>query len=162
MAKPFRLNGYHVLAIFVGFFLVVFIANALLAVFAVRSFPGEEEQKPYFQGLHFNDKLAARAEQAQAGWTVHLTKAEREGASAVIELAFMDADGAPIYDLDVEGVLSRPADDNFDQAVVFAPGASGGYRAVADNVAPGVWLLKATAIGPRQEKFELETKLYLK
>lgn len=162
MTKPFRLTGLHVLAITVLFFFVIIAVNVVFATLAVKSFPGEEEKKSYFQGLHFNDHLKALAAQEALGWAVEIDKAERSGNSAVIELVFKDSDQKPIYDLNVTGALWRPADDDYDQTLAFSPAGPGRYVTRADNVGPGVWQLKAEAVSVRNEKFALETKLYLK
>lgn len=160
MKAPFRIKGYHVLAAMVGFFAIIIVVNAIFISLAVRSFPGEQEEKSYLQGLHYNDRLKAREAQAALGWTVNIEKASLLNEAGVIEIAFKDREGAPIYDLAVAGVLSRPADDDHDLQLEFAAAGSGKYHAQVDAIGPGVWSLKAFAANTRNETFEFETKLY--
>lgn len=160
MSKPFRITGRHVLFTTVGFFLVVIAVNAVFITLAVKSFPGEQEKKSYVQGLHFNDHLKAKEAQDSLGWKAEITRAEIADGNAVIELYFSDADEAPLYDLDINGLISRPADDDFDQEIAFSPAGPGHYVAVIGGVEPGVWLLKAEALNLKDETFSLETKIY--
>lgn len=161
MKKPFRITGRHVLAGMVGFFLVIIAVNAVFITLAVRSFPGEKEEKSYLQGLHYNETLKARAAQAANGWTAEIRKAALVDDRAVIELTFKDQSGAPIYDLDITGVIARPADDDYDQEIVFTALGGGLYTAELTGMAAGAWALKARAEHRNAEPFEFETKLYL-
>ncbi len=160
MSRPFRITGRHVLAGMVGFFLVIVVVNAIFITLAVRSFPGEQEEKSYLQGLRFNDTLKARAEQAAYGWTVEIEKAALSDDTARIELAFKNEAGEPIYDLEITGVISRPADDDYDQPVVFSHLNGGRYETAIDSMAAGAWRLKANAESRHGETFEFETKLF--
>ena len=54
--KPgFVLKGWHVLLMLVGFFGFMFVVNGIFLWAAITSFPGEDEQKSYMQGLHYNE-----------------------------------------------------------------------------------------------------------
>ncbi|MBS0332957.1 MAG: FixH family protein, partial [Proteobacteria bacterium] len=59
-AEPtgFRLRGWHVLAMVVGFFTVVIAVDTSFAVMAYRTHPGEVSVTPYEDGLIYNRKLA--------------------------------------------------------------------------------------------------------
>jgi len=160
MTSTFRITGRHVLFGMIGFFLLIIAVNAVFITLAVRSFPGEQEEKSYLQGLNFNDRLEAREAQEALGWTVAIDKAERDRAGAIIELVFKDKTEAPIYDLDIDGALLQPTDNDRDQTLVFSPAGAGRYTAYAENVTPGAWTLNARAVGNSNETFELSTKLY--
>ena len=160
MKKPFRITGFHVLAGMVGFFAIIIAVNMVFLTLAVRTFPGEQEKKSYMQGLQFNDRLEAREAQAALGWSVDIEQAARTDESGLIELAFKSKEDAPIYKLTVEGVLSRPADDDHDIALAFTPSGPGRYQAQTGALGPGVWTLKASAANSREESFEFETKIY--
>ena len=157
----FRVTGRFVLFSIVGFFLAIFIANGIFITLAVKSFPGEQEEKSYLQGIAYNKTLEARAEQAALGWTAELTDLRLEGGVAAVELSFASASGTPLSGLAVSGVLARAVDDDHDRAVEFVPVGGGRYVAEIDGVAPGAWRLQATAAGVSGESFVLEKRLML-
>jgi len=159
--SAFRLKGWHVLAMLLGFFALVAAANAIFITFAVRSFPGEEEEKSYLQGLHYNDRLAQRRAQEALGWSAEIASARLQDGVATIELIYRHADGAPIYGLDIGGLIGRPAGRADDQALVFTPASNGAYRVEIEGLRSGVWKLTAHAQNARGETFDLETKLVL-
>ncbi len=158
----FRVTGRFVLFSMIGFFLVIFVTNGIFITLAVKSFPGEQEEKSYLQGVAYNDTLEARAEQAALGWTAELTDLRLDSETAAIELTFKSASGTPLSALALNAVLSRAVDDDHDRAVEFVPMGSGRYVAEVGNVAPGSWRLQATARGAMGEEFALEKRLTLK
>ena len=68
-AKGFRLTGWHVLAMVVGFFAIVMTVDICMATMAVRTFSGEVADDPYEAGRLYNRTLAERRVQAALGWT---------------------------------------------------------------------------------------------
>jgi nitrogen fixation protein FixH len=161
-AATFKLNGKHVLAILIGFFLTVIIANSIFITFAVRSFPGEQEKKSYLQGLAYNDRIAEREAQEMLGWTATIIDATLSGGRTEIELEFLSASSAPISGLNISGVLVRPANDDSDHRFDFSELKSGRYLATIDGAAPGLWRFEATATSDRGETFRLEKRLILR
>lgn len=160
-AQSFKLTGRHVLAIVLGFFLTVIAANTIFITLAVKSFPGEQEKKSYLQGLAYNDRIKARAEQDALGWTVEIARARLNNGEAEIDLYFTSASAMPISTLKIEGVIGRPADDGDDHGLEFLAVEPGRYRAVLKGLAPGAWRLAAIAHSERGETFVLEKRLVL-
>lgn len=156
-----KLTGKHVLAIIVGFFLLVFTANSIFITLAIKSFPGEQEKKSYLQGLAFNQHIAEREAQALLGWTAEISEASLKSGVAEIELLFETASAAPISGLEVTGALVRPADDGDDHALSFVQTGPGRYRANVAGVSPGAWKLEAVAMGDQSEKFVLQKRMAL-
>jgi nitrogen fixation protein FixH len=162
MTDSFRLKGWHVLATLLGFFGAVIAANAVFVNFAVRSFPGQDVEKSYLQGLHFNDELAAKERQAALRWSARLEVAERAGDRAVIEIAIASSSGEPVSGLAVGGVLRRPASEKEDRKLEFSSVGSGRYRAEASGLAPGAYDLRLTARSVDDGEFKLAKRLLLK
>ena len=75
------LTGRGVLFWLALFFGVVILTNAIFVTAAVKTFRGEDEQKPYLQGIAYNQTLARRAEQVELGWRAVIA-AERSGDGA--------------------------------------------------------------------------------
>ncbi|MFZ5617627.1 MAG: FixH family protein [Pseudomonadota bacterium] len=160
-AQSFKLTGRHVLAIVLSFFLTVIAANTIFITLAVKSFPGEQEKKSYLQGLAYNDRIKARAEQNALGWTAEIARARLNNGEAEIDLYFTSASATPISTLKIEGVIGRPADDGDDHVLEFLAVEPGRYRAVLAGLTPGAWRLAATARSERGETFVLEKRLVL-
>lgn len=154
------LNGRHVLAAIVGFFLVVIAVNVLFITLAVRTFPGEMEKHSYVQGLHFNSELARRAAQRKLGWSAAIDEARVENGNAVVVLSFRHQ-STPLSSLSVDGLLERPTSDSEDLNLTFAPLGDGRYRASAGPAKRGLWLLKAKAKGTAGEDFRFETRIVM-
>jgi nitrogen fixation protein FixH len=156
-ASPFELRGWHVFTAIGLFFAVVIAANAVFAVMAVRSFPGEDVRHSYVQGLHFNDTLAARRSQAQLGWRARAGFATAPDGT-VIEVSLVDSGGAPI-DAILSGELERPTDSRFDQRLRFEPSGPGRYVAQIGALPPGLWRLRAHADGGDGGALDFEAEL---
>lgn len=160
--KEFRLQGWHVLAGVIAFFAVVVVVNAIFISAALRSFPGQEEQKPYFQGLRYNDVLEERRQQSMLGWRVEINQADRRADGAgVIELLFLDEKGDPLDGLNVTGALERPAADA-GRPLAFADMGGGRYRAIVEGLDSGVWDFDAEAVSSAGDRFEATARIVFK
>ena len=162
--SQFRVTGRFVLFSLIGFFLCIIAANAAFITLAIRSFPGEQVEKSYFQGLRYNDTLAARRAQGALGWKASIAIA-REGADARIRLTFRDRAGAPLHGLEVEGLLARAADNNDDRAISFEHLGEGVYSARVEALPDGLWRFEARAkdgADASASAFAMETKINIK
>ena len=68
-----QLTGRGVLIWLIGFFGVIIAMNAYFVTVSSRTFRGEDEQKPYLQGVEYNQTLARHAEQSALRWTAVVT-----------------------------------------------------------------------------------------
>lgn len=160
MAHEFRLNGKHVLAALIAFFLVILAANVIFINFAVKTFPGEKEEKSYLQGLNYNDRLAARQEQSALGWTATIDNASLNNGAVDIILTITDHNGRPLNGLSIDAMLSRPASAGDDVVLVFSPTGNGRYAATSP-AGPGVWSLEGRATNDADERVEFVNRLIL-
>ncbi len=161
MARTAKITGKHVLLALLAFFGVIIVANAIFITLAVRSFPGESEEKPYIQGLNYNKVLADRAEQAALGWRAEVVRAERTGDGAIIGLRLYDAADQPLLRLRIEGVLKRPAYKGEDTAITFNLTSEGVYQASVSPLSPGVWDLSAEAANEKGERFDVAARMMI-
>ena len=156
-----EIKGRHVLGAMLAFFAVTLAVNAAFFALALRTFPGEEVEKTYLQGVDYNRVLEARAAQAELGWRVSVDRAQIEGASLLLELSYWDASGRPIGDLAATGALKRPAGGGPEFALNFAPAGVGRWRAVVEGAQPGQWLLRTSARSPAGAAFDAEARIYV-
>lgn len=155
-----KLTGRGVLMWLLGFFGVIFAMNAYFITVSARTFRGEDEQKPYLQGVEYNDTLAQRARQRALGWQATVTARREQGNAVAVLVRVEDREHAMRAGLNLAGELRHPADENRDHALQFHEVAPGLYRAQTRDVAPGRWdvLLHAGGGVP----FEADQRLWLR
>lgn len=98
------LRGIHVLWGILAFFGVMIAVQTVFVVQAVRTFPGEEVEKSYVQGLDYNQTLERRAIQRRLGWTA---QAGLEADSALV-VRLNDASAQPLESLQVTARARHP------------------------------------------------------
>jgi len=153
-SSRFRLNGWHVLAIMVGFFAVVIGVDASFAVMAYKTFPGQVSVTPYEDGVAYNSHLAQMNAQARLGWkaTASVTPAGE------VAVAVRDADGAAVTGLKASGKFERPATEQGRLTPAFHEKTPGLY--VADlGREHGAWDLSFEAVNTKGDRFVATRRL---
>ncbi len=135
-ARP--LNGRRILAIFVGLFAVIIGANVVMAVQAIRSFPGLEVANSYVASQQFDDDRAA---QQALGW-----RAEPRYQDGVLSLKIADSQGLPAPVRALRVTVSRPTQKRDD--VTPQMRYSGGLWVAELPLAPGAWVVHLEADAP--------------
>lgn len=154
----FELKGAHVAWMMALFFGGVIAINVIFAVLAVRTFPGEEG-KSYELGLHYNQALAERREEAALGWSARLEHAVDADGAPLLRVQVTGADGAPIQGLQIAAQLRRPVDSRLDRALSFVAAGEGVYAAAVPGDLPaGLWELRAVA-QREQQRFSFEREI---
>lgn len=143
-ADGFVLKGRHVLAILLLFFGTVFSVNFYMARVAIQTFSGLEAEKPYQEGIRYDDEIARAREQAKRGWSVEALVREKNG-EALIEVTQKDASGFVTPGLAFTALFMHPADRRRDVRVELTKADAGRYAATAP-VSAGRWdvLIEAT------------------
>lgn len=94
------ITGPKAFGIFASFFVVIIAVNVVLAVQAVRTFPGKEVENSFVASQGFD---AERRAQEALGWTA---EAYLSGGELVLRLT--GPDGAPVRGATVAARLGRP------------------------------------------------------
>lgn len=124
---------------FVGFFMVVLIANGIMLAFALSTFNGLSTDGAYDRGLSYNEVLAERAAQDALGWRL-AAGAELLGDGVIdVQLRAMDAADQPVSDAAVTALLSRPINDEHDFTVALRYRGDGLYGAQVPVPLDGLW-----------------------
>lgn len=160
-AKPFRLTGWHVLAMFGGMFAVMLAVNITFVTLALKTFSGETDHA-YINGLKFNETLAANARQSELGWQMALGLERPTGGGAVLEARLTDKQGNALTGARMQGFMGRTTGTQEDQALRFDETAPGIYRATIAQLAPGRWRFSASAQLDGVPPFKTETTLSLR
>lgn len=132
------LNGRRILTIFVGLFTVIIGANVVMAVQAIRSFPGVEVANSYVASQQFDDNRAA---QQALGWV-----AEPSYAGGVLALKISDGQGLPAPVQDLRVTVSRPTQKRDDVSPQMR--YSGGLWMADLALSPGAWVVHLEADAP--------------
>jgi len=134
-----KLTGRGVLLWLCGFFGVIFAMNLYFIMVSSRTFRGEDEQKPYLQGMAFNQTLARRAEQQALGWKAVITATRLGDGHVRIEITARDRTGRPVNDVALGGELRHPSDENRDRTLHLTQVTPGIYQAELPGISSGVW-----------------------
>ena len=135
---PFRFTGWHMTAILVAFFGVVFAVNFTMARLATTTFSGEVVENSYDASQVFNKWLDAAAREKALGWNAHVAR-QIDGRLAV------EVTGAGTQNASLTGEAWRPL------------GASGAIRSITftrqgtstsyvsqQSLGTGRWVLRLT------------------
>lgn len=157
-----ELTGRKVLAYFVGFFFVVFGANAIMTYVAVTTFSGVETDDAYRKGRDYNETLAkARAQQA-LGWNVSLQIAQPGPRQLSVSASIQGDQGAPLSDMVVSATLRRPTHQGMDQEGMLIEIAKGTYTRQFNLPASGNWQVNIKAQSPSGDYYRLEKQIVVK
>ena len=145
MTEKGRLTGYHVLFMLLGFFGIMVAVNIAFTVFAVKTFPGEQVEKSYVQGINYNQTLASREYQAAQGITSEIGLTSLSDGRVELLSTWEDGEANPLTQLQVTAVLSRPASDDGQIRLDLKGIAPGQYTGEIADLAPGAWQVLITA-----------------
>ena len=153
MTSLFRgpITGPKAFAIFSSFFVTIIAVNLVLAVQAVRTFPGLEVKNSYVASQTFD---AERRAQEALGWAARAAVEEGE-----LVLALLGPDGAPVRGATVEATLGRATVRTADQELALAFDGTA-WRAPV-RVAPGQWHLQIEAVAADGTPFRQRLDLNL-
>lgn len=138
--------------IFVGGFVVVFLANMALLFFATLTFNGLETPEASDKRNAYSNAIRAAELQDRLGWEGHFDlsivspSADDTGRRARIGFHFLDRDGQVLENLAVRAEFRRPGQDELDFFVSFPSVDSGRYAADVDFPVRGVWEVRASAM----------------
>ena len=132
-----KLTGWHVLAIFVGGFGIIFAVNFYMAYSAVSTFPGMEVSSSYADSQTFDDRREA---QEALGWDASVAL---EGDTLILTL--VDDAGRPVYPAELDALLTRPTSRLEDQPLDLVRGPNGALTAPV-SVSEGRWRLRLTGV----------------
>ncbi|WP_434617633.1 FixH family protein [Tabrizicola sp. M-4] len=146
-----ELTGKHVLAITVGAFGIIIAVNVVMAVQAVRTFPGLEVANGYIASQTFD---AERKAQQALGWT-----AVPEYRDGRLTLRLTDAEGLPAAVRSLDVLVGRTTASNDDQRPVLTRVAGVWEADLA--LARGKWMLKVEAVATDGTLFRQRLELFV-
>ena len=153
MAKREReFTGKHALMLFGGAFAVIIGVNIILAVNAVKTFPGLEVKNSYVASQEFDQRRSA---QEALGWSVY---ASSQGDQVKLEIT--DADGNPVEVAKLSATLGRATHVQDDQKPEFT--FDGQRLCGAGRPGPGNWNIRMVARAKDGTEFTQRVILHVK
>jgi len=137
MKHPRPLTGRMVFLCLVGFFAVVFTANAIMIRAAVSTFGGVETASSYQAGLAFARESAAAQAQDELRWQVS-AQLRRAADATRVDVEARDSAGRPLAGLSATARLAHPNDQRADQDIALSEETAGRFRGTAGPVV-GQW-----------------------
>lgn len=153
-SKPGReITGKHVLIGFVAAFGVIIGVNVIMAVSAVRTFPGLEAKNTFVASQKFDERRDA---QEALGWTAAV---ELVGTELVLTIS--DKAGQPVELAALEAMLGRPTHIKEDREPAFRFNGKA-YVAPMSDLEDGNWDLRMIATAADGTKFRQRLKMHLR
>ncbi|WP_281926511.1 FixH family protein [Roseibium album] len=162
MKDPKAITGKTVLIWLLGFFGVIFAANAVFIYLALGSFPGVVVESSYEAGQGYNQELAAAKAQEQLHWQVssEVVRSTDDTWKLVVHAA--DAEATPLYGIDINVLLRRPAQEMADVEANLRADGGGRYVADLEHLPAGNWTLVLEIEQDGNRKFKSENRIFLK
>ena len=153
------LTGRGVLMWLSGFFAIVIATNVYFITMSISTFRGEDEQKPYLQGVEYNDTLARRAEQARLAWHAEVSATRLSSGHVRISVVLHDRQGATLS-VPLSAELRHPSDENRDLVLRLNAVSPGHYEADAGSISRGRWDLIVNSASTKTP-FEATRRLWV-
>ena len=159
MNRP--LTGKRVFIWFAGFFMIIFLANAVMISLAFNSWTGVEIESTYNFSQQYQNVLDDAKRQESLGWRISV-EAERDGNGRTrVSVAAMDREGANLDGYEVVAIFERPTQSAEDLQVVLAATGSGTYDGVINNVGYGQWDIVIDIMSENARVFRSRNRVYL-
>ena len=155
-------TGRHTLIALLGTFAVVVGVNFYFIYQAEATYPGEDVQHPYLQGLHYNQVIAARAAQAAMGWHATVGAVRDAKGDAVVTVTLADKAGVPVAHEALDGVLRHPMNEQLDHPVTFVAKGDGTYIGRVPHVGPGRWNVEVESTTAKEAPFRADRLIWLR
>jgi nitrogen fixation protein FixH len=158
--RPIR--GWHVLALMLGFFAVIIVADGTMIYQAVTTFGGVDNPNAYREGVAYNRRIARDTQQAMAGWRDSM---EVAGSPPSLRVALRDRTDAPLAGMRLVARAGRPATNRFDTTLAFDEVAPGDYVAALPAAADGTWIVNLSAFDARRSDeplYQIRRRLWIK
>ncbi len=151
MTQKGKLTGWHVLFILCVFFGVMVAVNVVFTVFAVKTFPGEQVEKSYVQGIHYNDVLKDKERQAALGWAAEIGFEKQDNGAPRLVSNWFDKSGEPMTQLTVNAKIVREVSEEGMSEFTLSADGPGRYYSDMSELGAGIWRIEVTAANSDNE-----------
>ena len=154
-------SGRWISWLFVGFFGLVLVANAIMIWLAVATWTGLETENAYQKGLAYNRSLEAARAQAALGWAAALEVSGDDAARTRIALDLADRFGNSIREAEVRARFVRPTHEGHDVHTELVHEPDGVWRSEVALPLAGQWDVEVGVVSPRGT-YRLEERVFIR
>ncbi|NOZ66559.1 MAG: FixH family protein [Alphaproteobacteria bacterium] len=157
-AKEF--TGKKAMMWIVGFFLVIFTVNAIMATVAVGTWGGLETDNAYRKGLFYNNEIAAAEDQHKSGWTIALSHrpTAMENDRIGVKITWPENDLPPVQ---VSVLITRAVTNAYDQEIILTNAGDNIYTAAVKFAEPGQWDVDVIVKRSEGPVYQLTDKIFV-
>lgn len=157
---PRQWTARTVFGCLLGFFGVVFAANAILVHEALSTFGGLETESAYKAGRMFEHEVAMAEAQDARQWHVD-AKVTQAADDARLDIDARDAAGRPLTGLDAAATLERPTDRRMDRDVAVTESEPGHFHGSVE-IPAGQWDLVIELSNHGNREFRSKNRIILR
>lgn len=154
-----RLTGRMVLAIFLGFFGTILLANGIMMFLAARSYDGVVEADAYRKGRDYNLTLEAAREQERLGWQVDFGEGEGPDGGRRAFARLLDRDGYPLEGYAVSMTYFSPVEEEEDRVLRLVHSGEGVYEGATTLARAGRYVLRLEVGDGERRIYRLEREI---
>ncbi len=161
-ATQHELRGWHVFIWMASFFGFMLIVNGIFLYAALTTHPGEQTKNAYLVGIDYNETLADRARQAEAGWSAAIGLAPGRPLRCIV--TFFDETAQPANARDAHLVAERKGSRQAPLDMVLHRIGTGSFESDLSTLDSGQWTFTLQASIPHQGQeipFEAEKSVRL-
>lgn len=158
-SQPKPWTGRRVVLGFALFFLILIGVQAAFIAIAISTHTGLVSKQPYRKGLNYGERIAQSEKQKKLGWSEEVTLSET---SDRLTLRIRDKQSAPVRNLVLTGVLSRPVHKNEDLTLKFREDGNGEYVADLGGAKAGAFIFDVSAQQSNDVVWRARRRLWIK
>lgn len=132
------LTGRQVLVVTLGFFALVLGANVTMAMLALQTFTGSDEDDAYRKGLAFNETLDRRHTQLADGVIMGFEAARADDGTVRVDVS-AEQNGAAIEAEAITVEFRHPANRRLDRSLSLTPAGAGAFEGELSGLPAGAW-----------------------
>ena len=150
--ESWRFTGRMALALFVGFFAIVFAVNGVMLTMALKTHSGIVANEPYRKGLKYNERIAADALQAELGWSGEIAVSP-DARRLVVTLT--GKSGEAIDGMRVRAEVARPSTTQGEVRLDLEPKGPGRYEGALPEIDNGAYIANVSVAAARGSEAEV-------
>jgi nitrogen fixation protein FixH len=124
---------------FIGFFLVVFLANGIMIWSALGTWRGLQTESPWQKEAAYKGIVNPEAAREGPDWDVGLDVTQAGSRVAEVAVTLRDAAGKPLEANSVEVGFIRPTNEDYDTLARLRPQGRGTYAGRVELPLAGLW-----------------------
>ncbi|MCF8473208.1 MAG: FixH family protein [Emcibacter sp.] len=155
-----KFTGKKVFLWFFGFFLIVFMANGIMAYIAVGTWGGLETDDAYRKGIFYNQEISASEEQKKSGWVISLSHIPDSLDDQKINVLITWPEG-DLPPKKVSAFINRSVTNAYDQEIILTKSENNIYTGSLILPEPGQWNIDVLVTRDKNTIYQHKEKIFV-